>query len=148
MEGLVTVPERIRHGPRRKSGKMRGLTLPASAVAALRRYRLAQAERLLRIGIRQDDDTFVVADALGRQMSPSPLSGAFRSLAISSQLPIDRFHSLRHSAAVLMLVSGVDVKTVASRLGHANPALLFSTYRHFIQSADKGAAERLEALPG
>ena len=37
-----------------------------------------------------------------------------------------------------MLSAGVDVKTVASRLGHADPALLFTTYSHFIASADPG----------
>jgi len=47
-----------------------------------------------------------------------------------------------------MLTSGVDVKTVASRLGHANPALLFTTYSHFIEAGDKMAADRLGALLG
>jgi hypothetical protein len=47
-----------------------------------------------------------------------------------------------------MLTSGVDVKTAASRLGHADPALLFTTYSHFIQSADVAAADKLGALLG
>ena len=47
-----------------------------------------------------------------------------------------------------MLVSGTDVKTAASRLGHANPAMLITTYSHFVRSADRAAAERLESLLG
>jgi hypothetical protein len=47
-----------------------------------------------------------------------------------------------------MLVSGTDVKMVASRLGQTNPALLFTTYSHYIESADQTAADRLDALLG
>jgi integrase len=52
------------------------------------------------------------------------------------------------TAAIMMLTSGIDVKTAASRLGHADPALLFSTYSHFIASADRAAADKLESLLG
>ncbi len=131
-----------------KSGKARELTLPASEVAALRRYRKEQAERLLRIGVRQDEGSHVVADPYGRQMRPQALSAAFGRFARASGIGLDRFHGLRHTAAVLMLLSGVDVKTAASRLGHANPALLITTYSHFVRSADRAAAERLESLLG
>jgi integrase len=58
------------------------------------------------------------------------------------------FHSLRHSNAIAMLVAGIDVKAAASRLGHANPGQLLRTYSHFIRSADKAAAERLEGMLG
>jgi integrase len=52
------------------------------------------------------------------------------------------FHGLRHSATILLLTNGVDVKTAASRLGH-NPALMLRTYAHFVPSADRQAAERI-----
>lgn len=55
---------------------------------------------------------------------------------------------LRHTNASLLLSAGADVKTVADRLSHANPALLFNTYAHLILSADRAAAERLEAVFG
>jgi hypothetical protein len=46
----------------------------------------------------------------------------------------------------LILASGTDVKMAATRLGHANPALLFDTSAHFIIAADQEAAK--EAGPG
>jgi hypothetical protein len=46
-----------------------------------------------------------------------------------------------------MLTSGTDVKTAAARLGNT-PALLLKTYAHFVESADRAAADRLEALLG
>jgi hypothetical protein len=45
-------------------------------------------------------------------------------------------------------MAGVDGRTVAGRLGHSSAALVLSTYSHFVQVADKTAAERLEAVLG
>jgi integrase len=117
-------------------------------VAALRRYKREQAERLLRIGVRQTEDGFVVTDPLGEQMRPQALSAAFRSFAVANGFDITRYHSLRHSAAVMMLASGVDVKTTSARLGHSDPALLFKTYSHRTDDADRAAAARLEVVLG
>jgi integrase len=58
------------------------------------------------------------------------------------------YHGLRHTAAILLLSAGVDVKTVGGRLG-MSPQILLRTYAHFVQAADQTAAERLqEALGG
>jgi integrase len=47
-----------------------------------------------------------------------------------------------------MMAGGIDVKTAASRLGHADPGLLLRVYSHFVESADRAAADKLEALLG
>ena len=56
------------------------------------------------------------------------------------------FHSLRHTAAIMMLVSGVDPKTAAGRLGHATAAFTMDRYGHYLESGDKVAAEKMAAL--
>jgi integrase len=53
-----------------KSGKTRQLTLPASQIQALRRVKREEAE-LLALGMRQENATPIVTDALGRQMPPA-----------------------------------------------------------------------------
>jgi integrase len=129
-----------------KSGKMRGVTLPAVAVAGLRRHRATQAQELLRIGLGQDEKAPVVASVYGPALSPDRLDELFGRFAREHGFGIS-FHGLRHTCAIAMLTSGVDVKTAAGRLGH-NPALLLNTYAHFVQSADRLAAERLEGVFG
>jgi len=128
-------------GDATKSGKVQRLTLPSTACAALRRYRLAQAEHLLSVGVRQDASTAVVADPIGRPMALHRLNSDFRAFCQRHRFDIS-FHALRHSNAVAMLTSGVDVKTAASRLGHSNPEWLLRTYAHYIRSADKAAGQR------
>jgi integrase len=44
---------------------------------------------------------------------------------------------------------GHDIRTVAGRLGHANPAMTLRTYAHAIDGADAGVAATLaESLDG
>jgi integrase len=39
-----------------------------------------------------------------------------------------------------MLAGGVDVRTTAGRLGHAQPAVTLKTYAHVMEAADREAA--------
>jgi integrase len=53
-----------------------------------------------------------------------------------------------------MLTSGVDVRTVSGRLGHANASTTLGVYAQFIEPADAAAADVLgdllrgKAIPG
>ncbi|MGH9154500.1 MAG: hypothetical protein ACRD1K_01280 [Acidimicrobiales bacterium] len=42
-----------------------------------------------------------------------------------------------------MLSAGVDVRTVAGRLGHRNAATTLNVYSHFLVEADREAADVL-----
>jgi integrase len=56
-----------------------------------------------------------------------------------------RFHDLRHTCATLLLMNGVDAKTVAERLGHANVQTTMRTYAHVLPEMRQKAAAVLEA---
>ena len=76
--GVLVVRESF-WGPT-KNGKPRGLMLPAPTVQALRRYKASQARALLALGIRQDEETYIVTDPVGGQMPPAAPREAFRAL--------------------------------------------------------------------
>ena len=59
-----------------------------------------------------------------------------------------RLHDLRHFAATQLLAAGVDVRTVAGRLGHANPTVTLNVYAAWLPERDMAAAEALGALVG
>jgi integrase len=56
------------------------------------------------------------------------------------------FHSLRHFAATALAGQGISVRTIAGRLGHANPSVTLRTYAHFLDVSDRDAADKLGAL--
>ena len=69
------------------------------------------------------------------------VTSRFRRVASRSGLPSVHFHSLRHFAATQLISGGVDVRTAASRLGHANPTMTLSVYAHATTEGDERAAE-------
>ena len=54
-----------------------------------------------------------------------------------------RFHDLRHLSATEMVGQGTDPRTVATRLGHANPSVTLAVYAHAIEARDRDAADGL-----
>jgi integrase len=55
-----------------------------------------------------------------------------------------RLHDLRHFAASMAgIAAGHDVRSVAGRLGHANPAMTLRVYAHAVQGGDARIAEDL-----
>ena len=56
-----------------------------------------------------------------------------------------KYHSLRHTYAVLCLQNGDDVKTVQSNLGHATAAFTLDVYGHVSEKMKQDSANRMEA---
>jgi integrase len=96
-----------------KSGKGRSVALSEMVVAELRQHRLAQAEELLRLGIRQSDATFVYSQQDGAPVQPRSLSQMWA--ATETGLPRVPFHNLRHTHATHMLAASVHPKVASER---------------------------------
>jgi integrase len=54
-----------------------------------------------------------------------------------------RLHDLRHMHASLLIAAGVDVRTVAGRLGHASTQMTTDVYGAFMPEADRRAADMI-----
>jgi integrase len=54
-----------------------------------------------------------------------------------------RLHDLRHWSATQAIGQGHDIRTVAGRLGHANPAMTLRVYAHVVEAADRSVAASL-----
>ena len=68
------------------------------------------------------------------------------AVAQASGLPRIRFHSLRHTAASLLLAQGTHPRVVMEMLGHSTIALTMNTYSHVIPALERDAAERMNAI--
>lgn len=56
-------------------------------------------------------------------------------------MPDVRLHDLRHFVATQLLIAGVDVRTVARRVGHRNAATTLNVYAHFVEQTDRKATD-------
>jgi len=128
-----------------KSGKDRTIALTGLAVEELHEHKIRQAEELLKLGIRQSDATYVVAQADGSLLKPNSLTHEFaRFMKDNSMLPRVRFHELRHSHATHMLSSGVHPKVAQERLGHSSIAITLDLYSHVIPGMQEDAVARVD----
>lgn len=128
-----------------KSGKARTVNLSTTVVDELRRHRLAQAEEQLKLGIRPDDDSFVVAQFDGRPLKPTSLTHEWTRLLAKTALPQIRFHDLRHSHATQLLAAGVHPKIASERLGHSTIGITLDLYSHVMPGMQANAAEQVDA---
>lgn len=54
-----------------------------------------------------------------------------------------RLHDLRHTHATLLVLSGVDFKTISHRLGHGDIKITLNRYSHVLEEMDKKASENI-----
>ena len=126
-----------------KSGKARTVALPSLAVEELRRWRLAQAEELLRLGIRADDSRHVVTRADGQPIQPRSLTHVMSAFLEEWGVTL---HKLRHSHASHMLASNIHPKVVQERLGHSSIAITLDIYSHLMPNMQGDAAATVDGV--
>jgi integrase len=122
-----------------KSGQVRTIALSPWVVAELRAHRARQAEALLRLGIRLNDDSFMVAQADGSPYKPSSISKEWRLQVRKLGLRRIRFHDLRHTHGSHMLASNVHPKIASERLGHSRVGITLDLYSHVVEGLQETA---------
>ena len=96
----------------------------------------------------QDQDALVFTDIVGRPVSPTRVSVAFRRAADRLGLAGVRFHDTRHTAASLMLKAGVPLKFVSEALGHSTIVVTADVYGHLDEEMRREAAAGLDRALG
>ena len=128
-----------------KAGRARTVSLSTTILAELKAHRVRQAEEQLKLGIRPDGESFVVAQADGRPLKPVSLTHEWTRLLAKTSLPRIRFHDLRHTHATQMLAAGVHPKVASERLGHSTIGITLDLYSHVMPGMQADAAEQVDA---
>jgi len=126
-----------------KTGHIRKMALDPATVAVLEVQKDRAAERCQAVDVPLAPDAFVWSHApdCSQPLKPGAVTSRFIALRNELGLTHIRLHHLRHFAATVMLAGGIDVRTVAGRLGHSHPTLTLQTYVHVMEVTDRRAAE-------
>ena len=62
----------------------------------------------------------------------------------AAELPIIRFHDLRHTYASILIAQGESIPYVAKQLGHSSPTVTLNVYTHLLKPSNQEAINRLE----
>jgi integrase len=130
--------------PKSKAG-VRDIRLPAIVTDALQDHRKRELERRFQLGQGRPSDADLVFPTWdGSPWQPNAFSGAWSKLAQELGLSVS-LHGLRHTHASQLIDMGIDVTTIARRLGHSSPAITLQVYAHLFRKDDSKAAAAINA---
>ena len=126
-----------------KTHSSRRVSLDAGTAAVMVEHRQKMVARAEVCGAELLGDGFVFSSALDGAVCwfPASVSRSFKRLCDREGISNVRLHDLRHFVATQLLSAGVDVRTVAGRLGHRNAATTLNVYAHFLEQTDRVAAD-------
>jgi integrase len=131
-----------------KTNRSRWVALGEVGVALLVRHRIKVDEWAQQAEVVLADDAFVFSPFVdgSKPFRPDNVTGFFMRVRDSLGLRQVRLHDLRHFTATQLIGAGVDVRTVAGRLGHSDPSLTLRVYSHAIEERDRAAAEIMDRV--
>lgn len=132
-----------------KTHQQRRVALDVATVAVLVEHRERWEKRVAELGGTLAPDAFVFSPAPDGSTfyTPDPVTRRYERLA--KRLGIETtLHKLRHYSATELIAAGVDVRTVAGRLGHSGGGTTtLRTYTAWVSEADQRAAPRAFRRP-
>ena len=89
------------------------------------------------------DENYICTHITGNLMSPNYVSNHFRKLLKRNNMPLIRFHDLRHSSASYLKHLGFDLKDIQTWLRHKDIQTTMNIYTHLDMQAKINIADRL-----
>lgn len=126
---------------------VRDVPIPPVAATALREHRRMQLEERAKAGVLAGDG-LVFVTVTGLPWQGSNLMPHFRAALSRLGLPPVTIHSLRHSAATVLIAEGYPIAKVAAILGHSSSRVTEMVYSHLVGKDVMDAADVMERLYG
>ena len=143
---VVAVKTRVEREGTKNRSSMRSLPMLGESKNYLLKIKAKQEEEKRLCGAGYDDSGYVCRWADGKPYSPSIISHNFAKLVKRSELPVIRFHDLRHSAASILIALGCNVKEVSVFLGHNQVSTTLDIYAHLFNNSSVDLMQKYDAL--
>jgi integrase len=133
-----------------KTDRFRRVALDEVGVLLLRQHWANVTTWAKEFGATVPTDAYVFSPYIDgcKPFRPDNVTSFFIRVRDSLGLKEVRLHDLRHFTATQLIGAGVDVRTVAGRLGHSDPSLTLRVYSHLIEERDRAAASIMGRVLG
>lgn len=145
-----------------KTHSSRTPIVPPIVTNILKQWKKEQMEMSLKLGTywqgyrgKEFDKNYIFIQDNGKQIHPSSPYHKFKKIVRiynenvaaddEHKIPANATqHHLRHTAASILIANGMDARSVAGILGHANPTTTLNIYSYFFKSKNQEAANIME----
>ena len=112
----------------------RTIVLPPSTAELLRKRKETAISEWIFPNIYEPEKT----------MHPDYAYHRLKTLLKQAELPLIRFHDLRHTFATMALENGMDIKTLSAMIGHVSAETTLNIYSHITDTMQQQAAARID----
>jgi len=127
----------------------RVVAIPKSLNPLLERHRAEQLKQQSKHSDKWVENDLLFRQWNGKPMHPNTVDNWINKFKEDNSLPDElTFHGLRHTAATMMIIHGIDIGTVAKNLGHAKPSTTTDIYYASLLSATRVEPEKMDELFG
>lgn len=143
IESSITMHNGVKLVKDTKTHRSRSIPLDPEALACLRALRVRRAKVTMACGVPMSDEDYVFSPRPeGREpFVPLTMTRRFNRLTKRAGVRGVTLHGLRHLVGTQLVGSGVDVRTVADRLGHSRASTTLNTYTHRLGDNDRRAGD-------
>lgn len=125
---------------------VRDIIVPDAIIHMLKSEKIRQNKLILQGLYKKNDFDVVCLNSELKYLSLTGFVQSYKRFLKKINIRYIRPHKLRHAHATLLLMSGVDMKTVSERLGHSKIEITMDTYSHVLREMDKKASDNIEKL--
>lgn len=134
---------RLKIVPPKSKSSRRTVLLLSQVISALRARKVAQSAERLKCGAAWGNEwNLVFTSPLGLPIDPSADHKAWKSLLKSASIDSMRLHDARHTAATLLLRSGVSTRAAMEWLGHSRVSQTMR-YTHILPEVARDTSSRM-----
>lgn len=94
----------------------------------------------------EDNEDHLIISLRGGLTHPDTPGSWMKQILEKYNLKKIKMYGLRHTFASQSIFSGADIKSIASRIGHADPSVTLKIYTHFLKDGDIAAADKFDEL--
>ena len=109
---------------------LRYLKMPNIVIDLLRQYKDWQDKYKASLGTRWIETDRLFTQEKGKPMDPASPYKYYEEFCKRTGMRFASPHKFRHLNASMLILQGVDVKTVQTLLGHTSPTITLSIYTH------------------
>ena len=105
---------------------IRTISVSGNIIQLIKKHRVSQMKRKIAVGDKWNETGYIFTAWNGSPLHPDTISAWFRKLVKKHNLPDVSIHSLRHTAATMLLMNGLPVKTKRNTV--KSPCFLYIFY--------------------